>query len=134
MTKQEELFNKFKRLSETISNDLRIISSIKRTISRITPQTIMKRRKLFNYLIRNVAKVPEGNILPRWGIALQFILFPLKSFHHWSNKQFYDVATDIWTIQGMRYSGVFFDHLSLDKKMVLVVKLNNQVISLKAVR
>jgi hypothetical protein len=51
--------------------------------------------------------MPEGSILPWWALTISAMLFPLD-FLCWklSKTRGYDIRTDTWLIEGMRYSAV----------------------------
>lgn len=62
------------------------------------------------FLIRKVAKVPEGQIVPKWILVIRYIFFPFEWVVHFRKDTHihYDPITDIFTIYGKKYSGAFF--------------------------
>ena len=73
----------------------------------------MKRRKFFNWFVYDIAKHSEACILPMWGVALHWILFPLKSAYWWlSDKEGYDPRGNVWRINGLEFSGRGLDRLA----------------------
>jgi hypothetical protein len=59
-----------------------------------------RRRRLFAWIMRR-AGVTEGECLPRWGIALNLILFPSR-IKLWIGASVYDVGTDCIRVENMR--------------------------------
>ncbi len=69
----------------------------------------MKRRKIFEYIVRDLMKHPEAQILPAWGVALHWLLFPLLSLRYWNDgRNGYDVRSDTWRIHGLKFTGSYF--------------------------
>lgn len=68
--------------------------------------------KFYRWLITNIAKTPEGNILPLWIRCIWMLLFPIKAFYYRIERnEGYQPITDTWKIQGNEFSGQFFQHL-----------------------
>ena len=52
-------------------------------------------------------RVPEGELLPLWLIVIRFLLYPIDTtYWKMSETKGYQVYTDTWLINGIRYSGV----------------------------
>ena len=68
------------------------------------------RRKLFYYLMRNVFKYPEGQMLNFGAKLLRFIILPLNtSGYILANKySLYKPECDMYEIEGIKYSGYLF--------------------------
>lgn len=48
----------------------------------------------------------EGAMLPPWLLLVRAILYPCDFFYWWMNStRGYQVGTDTWIIEGVRYSG-----------------------------
>lgn len=55
----------------------------------------------------------EGEIIPRWGMIIKSILFPLKALSFHAIKNFgYQWDRDTWIIHGIHYSDQSFKLLS----------------------
>ena len=65
------------------------------------------RNKIYRFLKR-MSKVPEGERLPWYLITIKVILFPLHSYCALQNGIKYDFSTDIYTIEGMKYTRELF--------------------------
>jgi hypothetical protein len=67
----------------------------------------------YNFLrwLRKIVKVPEGAVPPKWIKVVYYCLFPLNFFYLKQSNIKYDIETDIYTIQGMRFTGAVFKHL-----------------------
>ncbi len=66
------------------------------------------RRKVFRFIARKLFKVPEGEVLPWYVLVIKFILFPLHSYCAMQNGIKYDIGTDIYIIEGIKYSRDLF--------------------------
>ena len=70
------------------------------------------RRMLFKYLKRNIFKVEEGLTLPILLRVIFVVLFPLR--YYLLNQELirYDIETDSYSIEGVKYAVEFFDSLA----------------------
>lgn len=60
-----------------------------------------------------IKKIKYGRNLPRWAIFIRCVLFPLDSFFWYMSKSTgYQPFTDTWIIDGEKYTGEFFYHIS----------------------
>lgn len=90
------------------------------------------RRRIFNYIVREIAKQPECMRLPRWAQVLRCMFFPLISLIYWGKKQNgYDLETDTWKIRGVTISGCYVDRITQVGVKVEVVKVKNGCVTLK---
>ena len=81
------------------------------------------KRRFFNYIVRDIAKVAQHRILPKWAIVLHWLLFPLLSFRYWFDaKHGYDIRTDVWNINGIKISGYLFDEIIQPGRKFEVIK------------
>jgi hypothetical protein len=92
-----------------------------------------KRRRFFYYLVREVFKVAEGQILPKYLIVLKCILFPIESFYFKINKDFYDPYRDIYTINGIKFSGQFFKNMNKVGSTFKIEKLEDGTLTLSEI-
>lgn len=66
------------------------------------------RRKFFDWLVTEVAKVPPNEYLPKWLLCLRRILFPIESYLLMNRAFNYDYCRDVFTLYGQEYSGSLF--------------------------
>ena len=87
-------------------------------------------RYRFLRMLRQLANVPEGCVVPRWIQFIYHILFPLNWFYERQSGIHYDVVRDIYTIQGMKFSGDVFRHFkqSVGMKFEIEQSSNGTVI------
>lgn len=70
------------------------------------------RRRLLRKIIRNWFKIPEGNVLPWYVIALRCVVFPSTFLLIIQNKigpVKYDFCANTFEICGIRYSAEIFE-------------------------
>lgn len=68
----------------------------------------MKRRRFFNYIVRDLAKIPEAQLLPKWILLIQWFLFPLRTFRYYDGFDGYNIMNDTWNIDGVIIDGQYF--------------------------
>jgi hypothetical protein len=58
--------------------------------------------------------IDKGSMLPWYLIILRFFLLPLETLYYMLDKKhgLYDMQSDTYTIEGMRYSGEYFRSLA----------------------
>ena len=89
------------------------------------------RRRLFRYIIRDLAKHKEGELLPWWGVALHWLLFPLVSLNClMQTKHGYDPYSDTWNINGLRISSNFFEDIK-PGRVLEITEVDNGVITVR---
>lgn len=75
------------------------------------------REKIWRWLLDDIVKHPANQILPKWLIAISWILFPLKRIRWYSQAgEGYQPETDSWIINGLHYPSVFFHVLRFKVK------------------
>lgn len=79
-------------------------------------------RYRFLRALRQLSGVPEGAVRPRWIVFIYYILFPLNWCYERNANIKYDALHDIYTIQGMKFSGEVFRHFrqSIGEKFEIV--------------
>jgi len=70
----------------------------------------MKRYAFLRWL-RKISNTPEGCVAPQWIKFIYYILFPLNWFYEKQSNIKYDILSDIYTINGMKFTGEVFYHL-----------------------
>ena len=90
-----------------------------------------KRARFYRWLIKNVAKTPEGEILPSWVQWVWRLLFPAKALYYRIDKmEGYQPRTDTWHIHGYEFSAPFFHHLAHGgDEMFKIISRENGIIS-----
>ena len=68
-------------------------------------------RYKFLRFLRKICKVKEGEISPKWLYFIYYILFPLNWFYEKQSQMKYDPLTDVYTIQGMKFTSQVFETL-----------------------
>lgn len=61
-------------------------------------------------MLRQIANVPECSIVPKWIQCIYYMLFPFNWIYQRNSGIHYDAPRDIYTIQGMKFSGEVFRH------------------------
>ena len=70
------------------------------------------RIRFYHWIIKNIAKTPEGEMLPYWVTWLWKLIFPIKAIYYRIEKsEGYQLRTNTWKIRGHEFSSPFFDHL-----------------------
>ncbi len=72
------------------------------------------RWKIFRYIVRNIFRIPENEILPKYLISLRWILLPLETYCLKSKWINFDPMRGIFTIFGIHYSEDLFRSFSKD--------------------
>ena len=76
-------------------------------------------------------------MLPQWLIIIRAILFPIGFFYYYFNKHNgYDVCTDIWNINKMKFSNEFFVDLytmASDVPHIFELTKENNIVRLKKI-
>jgi hypothetical protein len=71
-----------------------------------------KRWKLLTWLNRRyifgVEDIKKLSVNMRWLVIVRWILMPIRTFKARAYNEFYDIASDIYTIEGQKYSGELF--------------------------
>ena len=90
------------------------------------------RKQIFHWIVR--PRVPEGCILPKWAVVLRWILFPLDTAY-WALKQprGYQVQSDIWLIDGLRYTGAALRMLAAAQNETYRITRTGDVVTLERV-
>lgn len=87
------------------------------------------RHRLWKSALRNY---PEGSLLPKWGILLRGILFPLKSLCTTVSSDYgYQAKTDTWNFYGVTYSTEALMALAQSDGEIYRIRNNNGVIVLE---
>jgi len=74
---------------------------------------MITRQSTYRWIARDIFSIPEGTILPKWIIAIRFVLFPLQSIRWWLNGgEGYNLMTDTWYIHKTHFSSDFLLNLS----------------------
>jgi hypothetical protein len=81
----------------------------------------------------------EGQLLPKWAIAIRFIMYPLDTFYwHLSAKKGHDGyrwQDDTWLIHGIRYSSRSLFQLSKqDGALLRVVARDGETVRIERLR
>lgn len=86
----------------------------------------MRRRKIFEYIVRDLMKHPEAMILPWWGVVIHWLLFPLVTLN-WCIQENHgcDVRSDIWRIHGLRVAGSYFCRIAQVGRKFEVVEVDD---------
>ena len=79
-------------------------------------------RYRFLRALRQLSGVHEGTISPRWIVFIYYLLFPFNWLYERNANIKYDAVYDIYTIQGMKFSGEIFRHFrqSIGEKFEIV--------------
>ncbi len=89
-------------------------------------------RKAIWPLLRS--RIPEGQILPTWAIALRAVLFPLEFFHWYMTRaRGYQFESDTWLIHGVRYSDRALHRLSKSNGEIYRINRTGDVVTLEVV-
>ena len=66
------------------------------------------------FKVIKLAKIKEGQILPKWLLPIRFLIFPFESIKFYSKKNIdiRDIETHSYKIHGMKFSYTFFATLS----------------------
>lgn len=89
------------------------------------------RKVIWNWLRE---KTPEGAILPWWALAIRAALFPIDFFYlRMSRKSGYQWESDIWLIEGIRYSGVALRCLSQADGEIYRIRRTGDVVTMEKV-
>lgn len=91
------------------------------------------RYKIFRYLIRKICRLPEGKVLPNYLVLIKFCFFPITYFVCKFYNNIYNFNTDTYTINGLKFSGDFFNIGIVGKKFE-ILQLDNKVITVKNIR
>lgn len=67
-------------------------------------------RYRFLRMLRVLSNTPEGSVAPKWVQFAHYALFPLNWMYQKNSGIYYDAQRDIYTIQGMRFTGEVFRH------------------------
>lgn len=59
-------------------------------------------------------RVPEGQIAPKWLIAIRLALLPLDTIKLLAIDQYYDIWTNTWKIYGVKLSGRLIEVLAAE--------------------
>jgi hypothetical protein len=63
---------------------------------------------------KSTSRLNEGEILPRWAVALRCVLFPCAALtYFFGDSRNYSICSDIWTICGGRFPGRTLRRLAL---------------------
>jgi len=67
-----------------------------------------KRALFFYWFVYDLCGQSPNCILPKWAVALRFVLFPLDTFYHLMRSESgYDVMSNTWRIKGLVISEDF---------------------------
>ena len=77
-------------------------------------------------------KQPEGMLLPWWLLTVRAILYPLD-FFYWklSRTRGYQLETDIWHIEGVKYSGAALRALANAQGEIYKITRTGDVVTLE---
>jgi len=84
-----------------------------------------KRIRFYHWLRKDVFKVPEATIGPRFLPIIYYLLFPLNWFYEKQSGIKYDMQRHIYIIQGMEFSGGIFEFLTDVSKTGKTFKLKS---------
>ena len=92
------------------------------------------RRQLFDWIMRDVARWPEGRILPWWGIMLRWALFPVLSVRYWSDsRNGYNPERDTWTIGGITISARAFALMAKPGERLEIIAVKDGVVTMRRI-
>jgi hypothetical protein len=103
----------------------------------IIGMALLKDREMRNSIWLFFTKsIPEGQLLPKWAVAIRFCLYPLDTFYwHLAEKKGrdgYRWQDDTWLIHGIRYSSQSLLALSKDDGALLrVVARDGETVRIK---
>ena len=81
-----------------------------------------------------MARCPEGMVLPGWLLAAKAALFPLEAlFCKMGKNRGYQWDSDVWVIDGIRYSGAALHALAKSQGKVFRVSSEDGVVTLEHV-
>jgi len=91
------------------------------------------RQRFFNWLVYDIFKVPEAQILPTPLKILYAIVFPLKWVYFTQAKYVgYQWDRQVWIIHGMQYSDALFRHFAYgDDRWYRVIKREDGIITIQ---
>lgn len=80
------------------------------------------------------AKIPEGEILPWWALAVRAVLYPLQCFYwRMSQRTGYQWQTDTWLIEGLTYSGEAMRYLAKAQGELYRITRSGETVTLERV-
>lgn len=65
-------------------------------------------RYKFLRFLRKTFRIKEGEISPKWLYFIYYILFPLNWYYEKQSRIKYDPLTDVYTIEGMKFTANVF--------------------------
>ena len=75
--------------------------------------------------------VPEGSMLPWRALVARAVLYPLDTFYwRMSRTRGYQLETDTWLIEGVRYSGVALRRLADEQERLYRISKVGDVVVL----
>lgn len=112
---------------------------IKKTIKDVIGEVFYKREKnkssvrvkayreskkiLFVRWLFKVSRTPEGEVPPKWLRAFHWVLFPKKMIGLKYTPVKWDPPTNVYTIEGLKFSGRLFDLLGYKAKRKTIFRL-----------
>lgn len=92
------------------------------------------RTKIWFNLLK-ILKFKEGDLIPKWLYPIRFLLFPVDYVCHLCSEcSGYDFITDVWTIEGVKYSGNLMRHFGYGKdELFKIIKRENGVITIEKI-
>lgn len=80
------------------------------------------------------SNIPEGQILPRWALAVRAVLFPLQ-FFYWrmSGHIGYQWDRDVWLIDGICFSGSSLCNLAASNGRIYEFLIQGDVLIIQEV-
>ena len=58
------------------------------------------RKRFFNLIVRKLAKIEYGVILPKWAVVLRWVLFPISTYLFKQSMFNFDIYTLCFKING----------------------------------
>lgn len=68
----------------------------------------------FYFWLKCKCHIEEGTRLPKWFLPISFVLNPVN-FRLWLGCKYYDPFTDCYTINGYKFTAVFFYWLTQER-------------------
>lgn len=96
------------------------------------------REKLWFWILSDLVKYPENQQLNFILKLVRFLIMPINTLWHilYPKLSCYDPLTNIYTINGVRYSGYIFSSLGFMKynQLFMLIERKDGVITIKEIR
>lgn len=94
------------------------------------------RYKFYGWLLKKVAKVPEGTVPPKWCRMIWAIFYPLEGLYARQSQVRVDYQSGTYIIQGIRLSSEIFrafNSAEFEGRIFQFVKNENGYVTLKTI-